>query len=804
MADTLESLEIEVVHHSAGAGTAIGAVTKAVNNLSGALTKALPNLKEFGDSLGKIGAAFTFNDNRGSTFNKTIQNVKQTASKAATETAKVTEPMGEGMQMLISGATKYAVELNKAADAEVKMNEAFKSGDSQAAWRAREQMINATARAEKEYAKMHPVEEAAPTAVPLGQQNFIANANAIDLLKMKLEGLNAAMQKAFGEGDAQKAAQFRQQILQTEAALEKAQKAAEGAGKATKEAANGVKHLAKESSKAKSPLENFISSLKRIAFYRIIRSIIKSITQAFQEGLQNAYAFSQGITTEGHRFAEAMDSMKTAGTTMKNQLGSAFIGLLTALAPIINAIISLITKLANALSQLFAIFTGGTYLKAADVPQKWAEAAGGAGKAAKEWKNQLMGFDEINRLDEPNNGGGGGGGGAADVMEMFKDTPIDGIFKKIRDKLIELKNELDFTKLRESWEHLKESVAGFADIIERRVGFVWETYLKPLAHWTIEEGLPLVIENIASALDLVRTILEKLEPYMETFEQEIVVPLMEWDLDRVTRGLEGVNTVLDELTKLVNGDIDFGTFISNIDLSINDIINWANPLRAVFQEIGYFFHDELNALWEETKNSFNDLKETVTTVIDKVKKKFEEMKEKAYEKFEPIITKVTDVYNAIHDKLIGGFESARDTISGVMSELSSWFDSTFGGLISWCQRAHAWLQDIIDGLGHIGGGGGFLGGLFGGGVQTRASGGFVDEGQLFIAREAGAEMVGTIGGHTAVANNDQIVEGIRQGVFEAVMAANSNGNNDVNVKVYLDSREIKNGQSRLNRSLGVA
>ena len=803
MADTLESLEIEVVHHSAGAGTAIGAVTKAVNNLSGALTKVLPNLKEFGDSLGKIGAAFTFNDNRGSTFNKTIQNVKQTASKAATETAKVTEPMGEGMQMLISGATKYAVELNKAADAEVKMNEAFKSGDSQAAWRAREQMINATARAEKEYAKMHPVEEAAPTAVPLGQQNFIANANAIDLLKMKLEGLNAAMQKAFGEGDAQKAAQFRQQILQTEAALEKAQKAAEGAGKATKEAANGVKHLAKESSKAKSPLENFISSLKRIAFYRIIRSIIKSITQAFQEGLQNAYAFSQGITTEGHRFAEAMDSMKTAGTTMKNQLGSAFIGLLTALAPIINAIISLITKLANALSQLFAIFTGGTYLKAADVPQKWAEAAGGAGKAAKEWKNQLMGFDEINRLDEPNNGGGGGGGGAADVMEMFKDTPIDGIFKKIRDKLIELKNELDFTKLRESWEHLKESVAGFADIIERRVGFVWETYLKPLAHWTIEEGLPLVIEDIASALDLVKAILEKIEPFAETFEQEVVVPLMEWDLDRVTRGLEGVNTVLDELTKLVNGDIDFGTFISNIDLSINDILNWAMPLRKMFQEIGYFFNEELKALWEETKNSFNDLKETVTTVIDKVKKKFEEMKEKAYEKFEPIITKVTDVYNAIHDKLIGGFESARDTISGVMSELSSWFDNTFGGLISWCQSAHAWLQDIIDGLGHIGGGGGFLGGLFGGGVQARASGGFVDEGQLFIAREAGAEMVGTIGGHTAVANNDQIVEGIRQGVFEAVMAANSNGNNDVSVKVYLDSREIRTGQNRINRAMGV-
>lgn len=49
-------------------------------------------------------------------------------------------------------------------------------------------------------------------------------------------------------------------------------------------------------------------------------------------------------------------------------------------------------------------------------------------------------------------------------------------------------------------------------------------------------------------------------------------------------------------------------------------------------------------------------------------------------------------------------------------------------------------------------------------IQYMAEGGFVDEGQLFIAREAGAEMVGAMGRRTAVANNDQIVEGISAGV----------------------------------------
>lgn len=46
-------------------------------------------------------------------------------------------------------------------------------------------------------------------------------------------------------------------------------------------------------------------------------------------------------------------------------------------------------------------------------------------------------------------------------------------------------------------------------------------------------------------------------------------------------------------------------------------------------------------------------------------------------------------------------------------------------------------------------------------------GGFPNEGQLFIAREAGAEMVGAMGRKTAVANNDQIVEGISAGVSVA-------------------------------------
>lgn len=52
-----------------------------------------------------------------------------------------------------------------------------------------------------------------------------------------------------------------------------------------------------------------------------------------------------------------------------------------------------------------------------------------------------------------------------------------------------------------------------------------------------------------------------------------------------------------------------------------------------------------------------------------------------------------------------------------------------------------------------------------------ALGGFPSTGELFIARETGPELVGSIGGKTAVVNNDQIVEAVAQGVFQAVSMA---------------------------------
>lgn len=88
---------------------------------------------------------------------------------------------------------------------------------------------------------------------------------------------------------------------------------------------------------------------------------------------------------------------------------------------------------------------------------------------------------------------------------------------------------------------------------------------------------------------------------------------------------------------------------------------------------------------------------------------------------------------------------------------------------------------------------------------TYAKGGFPDLGELFIAREAGPEMVGRIGNKTTVVNNEQIVEGISEGVYAAVLAAMraSEGNGERAVNVYLDGRQIAASVERTQRDRGA-
>ena len=100
-----------------------------------------------------------------------------------------------------------------------------------------------------------------------------------------------------------------------------------------------------------------------------------------------------------------------------------------------------------------------------------------------------------------------------------------------------------------------------------------------------------------------------------------------------------------------------------------------------------------------------------------------------------------------------------------------------------------------------------LGGIFANGqwqpIQGYANGGVPTGGQLFMAREAGPELVGRIGRHTAVMNNNQIVDSVKAGVYEAVSAAMGNANmGGIEIVAHTDEGVVIDRINRITRQTG--
>lgn len=99
------------------------------------------------------------------------------------------------------------------------------------------------------------------------------------------------------------------------------------------------------------------------------------------------------------------------------------------------------------------------------------------------------------------------------------------------------------------------------------------------------------------------------------------------------------------------------------------------------------------------------------------------------------------------------------------------------------------------------------------GLKARgfAEGGFPETGQFFFARESGPEMVGTIGGRTAVASNGDIVAGIASGVAQAGRTTDAllreqntllKALLEKETGVYLDGSMLANSINRASRQQG--
>ena len=142
------------------------------------------------------------------------------------------------------------------------------------------------------------------------------------------------------------------------------------------------------------------------------------------------------------------------------------------------------------------------------------------------------------------------------------------------------------------------------------------------------------------------------------------------------------------------------------------------------------------------------------------------------ESYETIFGRISSAMTSVKTQIVNVINSILTYIEGLVNGVIGGINKMITRLNSLRINAPDWVEEMF-GISSFGFNIPYLSTVTIPRVQLMANGGFVDTGQMFIAREAGAEMVGNIGRKTAVANNDQIVAGIASGVASANSESNA-------------------------------
>lgn len=653
----------------------------------------------------------------------------------------------------------------------------------------------------------------------------------LEQLSTALDGIASKTKTAFaGFGNLAKTSglsDFQAQLNDVSNQMTNLNTAASGATIEIRSTGRAVSSAGQAASKSAGFFATFGKSIGRIAFYRLLRTAIKAIGQAFKEGLNNAYAFSKAT---GGPLAKAIDSISAASGTMKNQLGAAFGGLITMIAPIVNAVISLITRLANALTQLFALLGGGVvYKKATAGFNSVAKAAGGGGGAI---KGMLAAWDELTVIG--NESGGGGGGGADNLGEgAFEWAPISerllkiyeesGLkqaiedFKKKWQELVDTFNESDFKWELVDWafktltgiiESANQVMQIFIDLVEGDFGKAWEDFKKmlngegstvsfgetnPVYQWGYEAGQEFlnpkkvinptvtkkqIQENDAEWTKFVKTLQDGIDNFGKSWNkawQDVEKYFVDFGYKIATKWNDMCETIS---TAIQNIGIFFSTTLSNmkhyaLEFALAVVTYVIKPTAVGFGILidgvtaGFAFL--WNTILDGARICVNGVISFLNKIIGAINtigQKWADLWGKAYEPIQEIEPLAADAFDGIKLDSTNCAETIEQAFDGVGKSIEKELSATPIIEYKYVNAPSGYGMSNNSSSATSGGARGSGKNM---NIAQFASGGFPDYGQLFIAREngAGAELVGQIGNRTAVANNDQIVEGIKGGVESA-------------------------------------
>lgn len=388
------------------------------------------------------------------------------------------------------------------------------------------------------------------------------------------------------------------------------------------------------------------------------------------------------------------------------------------------------------------------------------------------------------------------GKAASDAIKGILDAFIQAVentnWQQVGEKIKEYIVNIDWTGIVEKLsEAVGAALGGLAAMLWGLIGDAW----KQVAEWWKETAFK---DGKFTIAGLFNGIVEALKNVNNWIKEHIFNPFIKGF--KAAFGIHSPSTVMKEQ----GGYIISGLFNGMKD-NLPSVLNWVSRIPGWTKEKLGNAKNWLQGKGKDAiaglKNGYETVKESV--FLSRVKRISNETFNAIGDIRSKVTSKGTDIINGIQS----GFNSNWNVLSTMLSSIPGKVANAIPNLYDVGKSV---IQNFANGFAsihipmpHIGwdwsGGsisiGKFKFSLPRFNVNWYANGGFPDMGEMFVARESGPELVGKMGNRSAVANNDQIISGIRAGVFEAVVNAfesmrSSDRGQEIHIYLQGDAKEL--------------
>lgn len=389
-----------------------------------------------------------------------------------------------------------------------------------------------------------------------------------------------------------------------------------------------------------SSISSLGSRLLSIFSYQVLRQIIRKIIKEFMQGIADLEVYSS-------RFGNTMQSMKDSFKNLGNSIVTAVAPIIQALAPVLNWLLGAITKVFNTISMFTgALFTNAKTVTIADTSfsgygkkiEKVDKATKKAKKDTGDMIKALAKFDKLDVLKKDKKKADIGGGVASAVpevnpaMKMFKDVkipegilnlverikktfePLTDFFKEVGNSFLtsfvnpvishfqdnflprfannfsKFMSEFNFKPLENALDNVFKALAPLTNLAMDGLNWGLENVIYPMLKWTGEAYMPAILNMIAAAIRAINKAIEIAKPTIKNIYENEIKPLFEFLGNMAIGIIKKIESWLDGLADWM------GKHPEEVEAFVKTLWDFGKALLAIWAVCKLILG--LKALWD--------------------------------------------------------------------------------------------------------------------------------------------------------------------------------------------------------------